>query len=422
MCPRKLVNSSKLVLRKSTKHSIMFATLLELGPRNSRIIQPESTKASEKFSIHKWKRKRPSQDQNRCWDELQLSYAVFLYLFHSPFGIETPLSKRQRNHQNFYGKPNPQYQVSKISINRGPRGKYPRSECRLGNSASDLGLWKSLTLIGLSHIFLLVIQGAAMIHTFLKEHRFILTEWDEIAPHLLDMFNHILERGTLTSSRGQAALRLIPKCQDACWISDFRPISILNCDYKITAFVLARRLRHTLPDTTGPHEKGMLFNTKMTGDVMVLPNLWFNVWAMLLSEKTLRKLTAWLTGTSSGGYWRLWVAILLSLDRTMYWIAGISIHNGTELVGDIDDIHSIRQGCPLSMHLFVLYYEPLLIRLSHDLQGIRFFNQKLVIRALIDDVTIFVSCYNDLVIAGRVLELFCQWTKARMNKQKTKIL
>ncbi|KAI9550902.1 hypothetical protein GHT06_004521 [Daphnia sinensis] len=42
--------------------------------------------------------------------------------------------------------------------------------------------------------------------------------------------------------------------------------------------------------------------------------------------------------------------------------------------------------------------------------------------ALVDDVTIFVSCDNDLVIAGKVLELFCQWTKARMNKQKTKAL
>ena len=30
---------------------------------------------------------------------------MFLHLFNSPFGIETPSSRRQRNHQNFYGKP-----------------------------------------------------------------------------------------------------------------------------------------------------------------------------------------------------------------------------------------------------------------------------------------------------------------------------
>ncbi|KAI9550944.1 hypothetical protein GHT06_004472 [Daphnia sinensis] len=87
-------------------------------------------------------------------------------------------------------------------------------------------------------------------------YEFYLAFWDEIAHHFLDMFNHILERGTLTSSQGQAAIRLIPKCQDACGVSDFRPISLLNCDYKIMASVLARRLRHTLQTTIGPHQKG----------------------------------------------------------------------------------------------------------------------------------------------------------------------
>ncbi|KAI9550784.1 hypothetical protein GHT06_007138 [Daphnia sinensis] len=42
-------------------------------------------------------------------------------------------------------------------------------------------------------------------------YEFYLAFWDEIAHHFLDMFNHILERGTLTSSQGQAAIRLIPK-------------------------------------------------------------------------------------------------------------------------------------------------------------------------------------------------------------------
>ncbi|KAI9556066.1 hypothetical protein GHT06_018633 [Daphnia sinensis] len=42
--------------------------------------------------------------------------------------------------------------------------------------------------------------------------------------------------------------------------------------------------------------------------------------------------------------------------------------------------------------------------------------------AFVDDVTIFVSCDEDFTRAGQVLDLFCQWTKARMNKEKTKAL
>ena len=76
-------------------------------------------------------------------------------------------------------------------------------------------------------------------------------------------------------------------------------------------------------------------------------------------------------------------AIFVRWLQTMYSVADISILNGSEVAGTIRDIQSIRQGCPLSMHLFVLYIEPLLVRLSHVLQGIRVFDQKITVRAFV---------------------------------------
>jgi hypothetical protein len=115
-------------------------------------------------------------------------------------------------------------------------------------------------------------------------------------------------------------------------------------------------------------------------------------------------------------------AIFVRWLQTMYSVADISILNGSEVADTICDIQSIRQGCPLSMHLFALYIEPLLVRLSHVLQGIRVFDQKLTVKAFVDDVTLFLSCDDDVVKAGEVLDLFCQWTRARTNKKKTKAL
>ncbi|KZS00172.1 Uncharacterized protein APZ42_003645 [Daphnia magna] len=43
-------------------------------------------------------------------------------------------------------------------------------------------------------------------------------------------------------------------------------------------------------------------------------------------------------------------------------------------------------------------------------------------RAFVDDVTIFVSFDEDFTRTAPVLDLFCQWTKPRMNKEKTKAL
>jgi hypothetical protein len=76
------------------------------------------------------------------------------------------------------------------------------------------------------------------------------------------------------------------------------------------------------------------------------------------------------------------------LMRTMYSVTQMSILNGTELAETISDFHSVRQGCPLSMHLFVIYIKPLLTRLSTVLNGINLFCTKVTIRAMVDDVAI----------------------------------
>jgi exonuclease III len=213
-------------------------------------------------------------------------------------------------------------------------------------------------------------------------YEFYLAFWDEIAHHFLDMFNHILERGTLTSSQGQAAIRLIPKCQDACGVSDFRPISLLNCDYKIMASVLARRLRHTLPDTIGPHQKGgvpgrLIFdNLCLYRDVIQYVD---DRGCHDSSQPSVQGMGNAIVGVdfekaydlvNRDVLWRImevmgYPSTFVRWLQTMYSIAGISILNGTEVAGEIHDIQSIRQGCPISMHLFVLYIEPLLVRLSH---------------------------------------------------------
>jgi hypothetical protein len=96
--------------------------------------------------------------------------------------------------------------------------------------------------------------------------------------------------------------------------------------------------------------------------------------------------------------------------------------NGTEVAGIFSNFHSFRQGFPLSMPLFAIYIEPLLTRLSTVLNGINLFGTKVTVRAMVDDVPIFVSSDSDIINAGEFLDQFFNCTKARMNKQNTKPL
>jgi hypothetical protein len=74
------------------------------------------------------------------------------------------------------------------------------------------------------------------------------------------------------------------------------------------------------------------------------------------------------------------------------------------------------------MHLFVIYYiERLLTRLSQVINGINLFGTNVTVRAMVGDA-IFVSLDRDITNAGEVLDQFCNRAKAKMNKQKTKVL
>lgn len=65
------------------------------------------------------------------------------------------------------------------------------------------------------------------------------------------------------------------------------------------------------------------------------------------------------------------------------------------------------------IHLsFCLVYQPiLLVRFSHDLEGIRKFDKKITVRAFVDDITLFLYCNQ------RSLRCQC-WIYLSMDKDK----
>ena len=74
------------------------------------------------------------------------------------------------------------------------------------------------------------------------------------------------------------------------------------------------------------------------------------------------------------------------------------------------------------MHLFALYVEPLLVALAKGIDGIEHYGEGVKVRAYVDDLVVFVSSLKDIRGACETVMEFCDWTKARINKGKTKLL
>lgn len=74
--------------------------------------------------------------------------------------------------------------------------------------------------------------------------------WDVLGQELVDSFNYVFKVGEMSISQRRGVISLIPKkTKDETLLENWRPISLLNTDYKIATKTIATRLPKVLPST-----------------------------------------------------------------------------------------------------------------------------------------------------------------------------
>lgn len=83
--------------------------------------------------------------------------------------------------------------------------------------------------------------------------------WDDVGLLVVNLFNHAFTVGHLSVEQGRAIISLLPKPgKSSKYIKNWRPISLLNADYKICAKCIATRFKGVLPDIISPEQTGFL--------------------------------------------------------------------------------------------------------------------------------------------------------------------
>ena len=77
---------------------------------------------------------------------------------------------------------------------------------------------------------------------------FYLSFWELLGQELVDSFNYAFEKGEMLISQKKDIITLIPKKdKNRTLLDNWRPISLLNTDYKVAIKSIAARIAKVLP-------------------------------------------------------------------------------------------------------------------------------------------------------------------------------
>ena len=252
--------------------------------------------------------------------------------------------------------------------------------------------------------------------------------WFLLGPLLVEVFNESFNNGKLPESQRQCVMTLLFKKEDREEISNYRPISLTNCDYKILAFVLSARLQKVIGKIVSSDQSAYI-KQRYIGTNIRLVNDIFDFYNN--SNKTgILLFTDFRKAFDSLEFNFLFKVLKFFGFKTSFikWIQTIyndsvaCVKNNGHF-SDFFSIHrGIKQGCSASALLFILCVEIMAIKIreSNTLKGIRHnaFHKHIKISQYADDTVIFLNNEAELAAALNLLDAFGLLSGLRLNKHK----
>ena len=250
--------------------------------------------------------------------------------------------------------------------------------------------------------------------------------FEELKVAFLDMIIEVRYQETLSDSQKQASIVTLPKQGDLTLLKNWRPLSMLNTDYKILTKMLSNRLAKVLPIII--HEdhtcsvKGRVIqeNLSIIRDIIYYANKTKdNIALVSLDQMKAFDKVDWnfleriLKKFNFGPDFIRWVRIIQT-----------NITSSVKVNGNISEQFEIkqgvRQGCPLSPLLYLLYAEILAenIRKNEGIKGVKIDETEFKISLYADDTTLFLTGDDSFSKLDETLALFNLASGAVINHDK----
>ena len=224
--------------------------------------------------------------------------------------------------------------------------------------------------------------------------------WNDLKYQMLRSFQETFNKEMLSDSQKLGVITCLPKPgKPKEFLKNWRPISLLNVDYKILAGVIAQRIKTNLSDIISNCQKGFVSGryigecTRLVSDLIHYSrkNNLKGILLLIDFEKAFDSLE-WsfidrtLNHFNFGRHIRKWVKIFYTN------IESCIINNG--FCSERFNLQrGVRQGDPLSPYLFILGAEILARAVMKDIniKGLQIDGTEYLISQLADDTTLFLE-------------------------------
>uniref|UniRef100_A0A8C6VAE5 Reverse transcriptase domain-containing protein n=1 Tax=Naja naja TaxID=35670 RepID=A0A8C6VAE5_NAJNA len=250
---------------------------------------------------------------------------------------------------------------------------------------------------------------------------------------LLEVMNEVMQEKRIPKTWSEAYITLIPKEDtDLQQVKNYRPISLLNSDYKIFASIFAERLKRYLNNFTHVDQNGFLPKRQIKHNMRIILDTLEYYEAHPEKQMALMFLDA--QKAFDNVSWRFMLLQLTQMGfgknciraiETIYSEQTARVLINGELTEPINIRKGTRQGCPLSPLLFVLTLEGLnrCIREDKQIKGMKIKREEYKLQAFADDLVFILE--DPLESAFKLIERIEEYGEVaglKINKDKTKIL
>lgn len=260
---------------------------------------------------------------------------------------------------------------------------------------------------------------------------FYLKFWNILGTPFFESILHSIQNGTLSNEQKTGIITLIPKKGgDLLELGNWRPITLLNTDFKIFSKALSKRIQPCMKEIINENQTGFIRGRTIGTNII-------NTQTILDHSATKGTQGFLLAVDYAKAFDSIrWKLLYKALD--LFGFGESIIHTIKILFHDIKTTISnngfssafffpsrgIRQGCCSSPSLFVIAVELMAIMLRKNVQikGIQIANKSILLSQYADDTTLFLADYVSLRSALLTLEEFATWSGLKINSYKSHLL